>query len=315
LTNTDNVLEYWKVAESRWPTIARIARDVLAIPAAGVGVERLFNVARDICSYRRYSLKPDTLRLLMILNYTNQQQLREEYRQIHLSEEEQSEDKSSTDEEEEDSADFAEEDRVIELISDGEDTDQVDEIHDINDFDNNTNTTTDDDNNNDNNDNNNSDDDIYLSDPALTQFLRDTEDIEHERNDIHDTIPQERTLHQQSNRRKHQRATSDLTYRNLLNTLPISPIIIPQLVSKPHTSSSEGVPFLRKGRIDNISGYSLPPVSSKGVQSSIPSTPTPLRDFILAKGQRQQSQRETRKERRDRRGEDIGKGKGRAREQ
>jgi hypothetical protein len=135
----------------------------------------------------------------------------------------------------------------------------------------------------------------------LTQFLRDTEDI-------HDKIPRERTLYQQSNsqsnRRKHRRAASDLTYRNLSNTLPISPIIIPQLVSKPQASSSGEVSFLRKGRIDNMSGYSLPPISSKAVQSSIPSTPTPLRDFILAKRQGQQSQRETRKEKRDRRGED-----------
>ncbi|KAI9840975.1 MAG: hypothetical protein M1837_001104 [Sclerophora amabilis] len=30
-----------------------MARDILAVPAAGVGVERLFNLARDMISYRR----------------------------------------------------------------------------------------------------------------------------------------------------------------------------------------------------------------------------------------------------------------------
>lgn len=33
--------------------MARLARDVLSIPASGAGVERLFNSARDTCHYRR----------------------------------------------------------------------------------------------------------------------------------------------------------------------------------------------------------------------------------------------------------------------
>ena len=59
-------MEYWKRAEKKWPTLAAIARDYLAIPTASVGVERLFNMARDICSYRRHNLKPDTIRALVI---------------------------------------------------------------------------------------------------------------------------------------------------------------------------------------------------------------------------------------------------------
>jgi len=46
--------------------LAAIARDYLPIPTASVGVERLFNMARDICSYRRHNLKPDTIRALVI---------------------------------------------------------------------------------------------------------------------------------------------------------------------------------------------------------------------------------------------------------
>ena len=32
-------------------------------------MERLFNIARDICFYRRYNLKPDTIRALIISIY------------------------------------------------------------------------------------------------------------------------------------------------------------------------------------------------------------------------------------------------------
>jgi hypothetical protein len=43
-----------------------MARDILAIPASGAGVERLFNCARDICHYRRGQLKAETIRDLML---------------------------------------------------------------------------------------------------------------------------------------------------------------------------------------------------------------------------------------------------------
>ena len=65
--------------------MAAIARDYLAIPAASVGVERLFNMARDICSYRRHHLKPDTIRALVITMCTDQYLLREELRIIEAS--------------------------------------------------------------------------------------------------------------------------------------------------------------------------------------------------------------------------------------
>jgi hypothetical protein len=57
-----------------------MARDYLAIPAAGVGVERLFNKARDICSYRRHHLKAGTIRLLIMLMCIDQFNLQEDYR-------------------------------------------------------------------------------------------------------------------------------------------------------------------------------------------------------------------------------------------
>ena len=43
-------------------------------------MERLFNQARDIYTYRRYSLKPETVRLLVMLIYMDSFNLKEEYR-------------------------------------------------------------------------------------------------------------------------------------------------------------------------------------------------------------------------------------------
>ncbi|KAJ5543726.1 hypothetical protein N7513_007234 [Penicillium frequentans] len=57
---------FWKDHEHEFPILARIAQDILSIPASGAGVERLFNCARDICHYRRGQLKPSTIRGLML---------------------------------------------------------------------------------------------------------------------------------------------------------------------------------------------------------------------------------------------------------
>jgi hypothetical protein len=46
-----------------------MARDVLAIPATEVGVERLFNVGRDTCHYRRNRLNGKTIEMIMVIKY------------------------------------------------------------------------------------------------------------------------------------------------------------------------------------------------------------------------------------------------------
>ncbi|KAJ5274116.1 hypothetical protein N7478_009241 [Penicillium angulare] len=59
-------LSFWREDEFRFPAITALARDVLAIPATGAGVESLFKTARDICHYPRGSLKPHTVEELML---------------------------------------------------------------------------------------------------------------------------------------------------------------------------------------------------------------------------------------------------------
>ena len=63
-------LRCWKILEVEYPTVAQIARDVLAIPTTGV-VERLFNVGRDACHYRRNRLDGKTIKMIMVIKYLN----------------------------------------------------------------------------------------------------------------------------------------------------------------------------------------------------------------------------------------------------
>lgn len=59
--------------EKSFPALARMARDVLAIPIASVGTEREFSSARDIVTYRRNNLTGETLRDIPIVIYCMQQ--------------------------------------------------------------------------------------------------------------------------------------------------------------------------------------------------------------------------------------------------
>ena len=46
-----------------------MARDVLAVSVSGVGVERTFNMARDVCHYRRAKLTSDSVKHVMIIKH------------------------------------------------------------------------------------------------------------------------------------------------------------------------------------------------------------------------------------------------------
>jgi uncharacterized protein (UPF0305 family) len=59
-------LHFWQDNQSRYPTIALPARDILSIPATGAGVERLFNTARDVCHYQHGRLRSETVEEIML---------------------------------------------------------------------------------------------------------------------------------------------------------------------------------------------------------------------------------------------------------
>ncbi|KAF5309197.1 hypothetical protein D9619_012818 [Psilocybe cf. subviscida] len=59
-------LEWWKIHAPALPTIARMARDYLAIPATSVSVERTFSKSRHIYQDFRSSLKAETISLALL---------------------------------------------------------------------------------------------------------------------------------------------------------------------------------------------------------------------------------------------------------
>lgn len=74
-----NPLVFWREHQKEYPTLARIARDTLSIPATSAGVERMFNYARDICHYRRGSLNEETISNLMMYMCTSKFEYRDDF--------------------------------------------------------------------------------------------------------------------------------------------------------------------------------------------------------------------------------------------
>ena len=73
-----DILECWQFLEPKYPTVARMAKDILAIPLAGVGVERVFNLGRDTCNYRRGHLHGETIKKIMIVKHAHQKEMIDE---------------------------------------------------------------------------------------------------------------------------------------------------------------------------------------------------------------------------------------------
>jgi hypothetical protein len=62
-----NILRYWASKEYEFPTIARMARDHLAIPATSAASERVFSVGGDIVTKKRNRLSADNTRRLLCM--------------------------------------------------------------------------------------------------------------------------------------------------------------------------------------------------------------------------------------------------------
>ena len=61
-----DILEWWQSNKGTYPRLAQVAKDVLAIPITGVGVERVFNVAKDVIGIRRHRLTAQTIQQIMV---------------------------------------------------------------------------------------------------------------------------------------------------------------------------------------------------------------------------------------------------------
>lgn len=56
-----DVLEWWSENEKEFPTMAKLARKLLAIPASSASSERAFSAAGNAVSQRRTALDPQTV--------------------------------------------------------------------------------------------------------------------------------------------------------------------------------------------------------------------------------------------------------------
>ncbi|CAL5323053.1 unnamed protein product [Camellia sinensis] len=63
-----NILHWWKVNKAKFPTLARIARDVLSVPATTVASEAAFSVGGRVIDETRASLLPDIVEALITCN-------------------------------------------------------------------------------------------------------------------------------------------------------------------------------------------------------------------------------------------------------
>ena len=66
--STRDILTTWSELSPQYPRLARMARDILAIPGTGVSVERIFSLARITWRHNQpYS--PDTFRAVMLIHH------------------------------------------------------------------------------------------------------------------------------------------------------------------------------------------------------------------------------------------------------
>ena len=65
------ILTWWKEHAAQFPYLSQLARRYLAMPATSASVERLFSVAGQIVTAKRARLHPDTVTLLVFLQYVS----------------------------------------------------------------------------------------------------------------------------------------------------------------------------------------------------------------------------------------------------
>lgn len=73
-----NILHWGKSHEKNYPTLAKMARDILCIPASSVPVGRFFSTGALVMNKRRTCLSDQSLKVLMCLNSWSKCSLKKE---------------------------------------------------------------------------------------------------------------------------------------------------------------------------------------------------------------------------------------------
>lgn len=67
VSKKDDPLKWWSKNEGRFPTLSKLAKSFLCIPATSTPSERIFSAAGNICSQKRASLSPEHVEMLTFL--------------------------------------------------------------------------------------------------------------------------------------------------------------------------------------------------------------------------------------------------------
>ena len=59
-------LDWWRAHEATFPALSRMAKDVFAVPLAGVGVERVFSIAKGVVTSSQNRLRGETISNIML---------------------------------------------------------------------------------------------------------------------------------------------------------------------------------------------------------------------------------------------------------
>ena len=62
-----DILAYWRTCSVRYPVLAQLAKDVLAVPVSTVASESAFSTGSRVLDCYRSSLKPETVEAIICL--------------------------------------------------------------------------------------------------------------------------------------------------------------------------------------------------------------------------------------------------------
>jgi hAT family C-terminal dimerisation region len=69
-TSSNDILEFWSTMADSLPTLAKVAFQILTIPATSANVERSFSAAGQVISERRSNISPDLVNDILFLRST-----------------------------------------------------------------------------------------------------------------------------------------------------------------------------------------------------------------------------------------------------